>query len=72
MVELVKDAETGQDIEPGRPIGHYAHDGEGSRMALCGAPILGIEAFGDFTVCPRCAALREAEYLAWLEAGAPF
>ncbi len=37
---------------PMRPIGHCG--GPVERIALCGAPIVGIPAFGDYDVCVVC------------------
>lgn len=36
-----------------KPIGHLVtcHD---ERLARCGAPLLGIVAFGEFEKCPEC------------------
>ena len=61
--------------DPDKAIGHYAWE-QGGKIALCGAPLLGILAFGDYELCWRCTALRryseEQSYLAWLKAGGPF
>ena len=64
MVELVeRDSQAvseERDSEPWKPVGHHVWR-KGDRVAMCGAPVLGIKAFGDFTVCPRCAELRAAQ-----------
>jgi len=50
---------------PFRPIAHLAPARkDGSRAALCGAPLLGIRAFGEFQLCPECVRLKRQ---AWLQ-----
>jgi hypothetical protein len=84
MVEVVETVEVEEERagqsrrvsdDPGKAIGHFGW-GQGTKIALCGAPLLGIKAFGDFELCWRCAELRryseEQSYLAWIEAGGPF
>jgi hypothetical protein len=49
---------------PFRPIAHIGNP------SLCGAPILGIKAFGDFDLCPVCRELnggdpREFAQMRW-------
>jgi hypothetical protein len=44
------------------PIAHIALLGPGGELgklrALCGADVLGIPAFGEYVVCPRCVELK--------------
>lgn len=39
-------------------VGHLSYD-PAKRVALCGAPILGVKAVGDFVMCIRCQVERE-------------
>jgi hypothetical protein len=41
---------------PFRPVAHIGC--AETRRTLCGAPILGIHAHGDFELCERCKELR--------------
>lgn len=51
------------DTEGWKPIAHLPKNPleERPRVAMCGAPMLGIKATGDFEMCPKC-----EELLKWL------
>ena len=44
------------DEPPSRPIAHVGR--WGTQVALCGAEILGIHAFGEYDLCLRCKELN--------------
>lgn len=55
--------DVGTDEGEWRPIAHLAADpkpGERPTRGLCGAPLLGIRAEGDFECCQECEAVLEA------------
>lgn len=52
MSVLTEPATREMDEPPFRPIAHIGTPG--SRVGLCGAPLLGIKAFGEFDLCLLC------------------
>jgi hypothetical protein len=63
MDELAEIEQRTDETNQGKPIAHIALLGvvanHGDRLrALCGADVLGIPAFGEFDVCPRCEELH--------------
>jgi hypothetical protein len=63
MTEAVS-ADIAQREMSDRPVAHYAHQEDPSgRTALCGGEILGVAAFGNFTLCRDCAATWADDYV---------
>jgi hypothetical protein len=50
--------------EPAKPLGHYVWR-RGDTVAICGAALYGIPAFGEFEVCPDCFELRRDQTSGW-------
>jgi len=62
-IEPPKEAQAPEAVEPPFvPIAHIAPKGaDGVRRALCGAPLLGIHASGEFHLCETCRWLAERQ-----------
>lgn len=71
MTELLEPVES-KSAEPSDelPVGHVRSPTP--RVALCGAELLGIKAFGDFVVCEECQRLKQEWGFVWLDEDLPF
>lgn len=58
------DERTAEPEDPWKPVGHHVWR-NGDKVAMCGKPILGIKAFGDFEVCPECFELMKDQHKGW-------